>query len=86
LAASFISNQARLLEVPQELIRTALDLELQDGTVVADRVGETPAEAKMKRRLERIDESIQARGTAPRRYGRPHEWPCRCPCGNPQWS
>src|SRR6201985_809160 len=32
----------RLLEVPQELIRTALDLELQEGTVVADRVGETP--------------------------------------------
>ena len=31
-----------LLEVPQELIRTALDLELQEGTVVADRVGETP--------------------------------------------
>src|SRR5215468_8610497 len=32
----------RLLEVPQQLIRTALDLELQEGTVVADRVGETP--------------------------------------------
>jgi exodeoxyribonuclease V alpha subunit len=31
----------KLLEVPQELIRTALDLELQDGAVVADRVGET---------------------------------------------
>ena len=31
----------RLLEVPQQLIRTALDLELQDGTVIADRVGET---------------------------------------------
>ena len=31
-----------LLEVPQQLIRTALDLELQEGTVVADRVGETP--------------------------------------------
>ena len=31
----------RLLEVPQELVRTALDLELQEGTVVADRVGET---------------------------------------------
>ena len=29
-------------EVPLELIRTALDLELQEGTVVADRVGETP--------------------------------------------
>ena len=32
----------KLLEVPQEFIRTALDLELQEGTVVADRVGETP--------------------------------------------
>src|ERR1700704_3850660 len=31
----------KLLEVPQELIRIALDLELQEGTVVADRVGET---------------------------------------------
>ena len=30
------------LEVPQQLIRTALDLELQEGTVMADRVGETP--------------------------------------------
>jgi exodeoxyribonuclease V alpha subunit len=32
----------QLLEVPRELIRTALDLELQEGTVVADRVGEMP--------------------------------------------
>ena len=32
----------KLLEVPQELVRTALDLELQEGAVVADRVGETP--------------------------------------------
>ena len=32
----------KLLEVPQELIRTAIELELQEGTVVADRVGETP--------------------------------------------
>ena len=32
----------KLLEVTPELIRTALDLELQEGTVVADRVGETP--------------------------------------------
>ena len=31
-----------LLEVPQELIRTALDLELSEGTVIADHVGETP--------------------------------------------
>jgi exodeoxyribonuclease V alpha subunit len=32
----------KLLGVPQELIRTALDLELQGDTVVADEVGETP--------------------------------------------
>src|SRR5712664_1136956 len=31
----------KLLGVPQDLIRTALDLELQEGTVVADSVGET---------------------------------------------
>ena len=31
-----------LLEVPRELIRTALDLELSEGTVIADNVGETP--------------------------------------------
>jgi exodeoxyribonuclease V alpha subunit len=31
----------KLLEVPQELIRMALGLELQEGTVIADRVGET---------------------------------------------
>jgi exodeoxyribonuclease V alpha subunit len=29
----------KLLEVPQQLIRTAVELELQEGTVVADRVG-----------------------------------------------
>lgn len=32
----------KLLEVPQELIRTALDLELVEGTVVADMVGDAP--------------------------------------------
>ena len=30
-----------LLEVPEELVRTALDLELAEGTVIADTVGET---------------------------------------------
>jgi exodeoxyribonuclease V alpha subunit len=58
-----------LLEVPQALIRTALDLELQEGTVVADRVGETPcvflaglhrAERTIAERLKR-----QANGTLP---------------------
>jgi exodeoxyribonuclease V alpha subunit len=32
----------KLLDVPQQLVRTALELELHDGTVIADRVGETP--------------------------------------------
>src|SRR6266699_1601166 len=32
----------RLLEVPQELVRTALDLELADGAVIADMVGDKP--------------------------------------------
>src|SRR5271169_2078459 len=32
----------KLLEVTKELVRTALDLELQEGTVIADHVGETP--------------------------------------------
>src|SRR5437588_3647226 len=32
----------KLLEVPHELICTALDLQLQEGTVIADRVGEAP--------------------------------------------
>ena len=30
-----------LLEVPKELVQTALDLELAEGTVIADTVGET---------------------------------------------
>ena len=59
----------KLLEVPQELIRTALDLELQEGTVVADQVGETPcvflaglhrAERTIAERLMRL-----ANGTLP---------------------
>ena len=32
----------KLLEVPEGLVRTALDLELAEGTVIAERVGETP--------------------------------------------
>ena len=32
----------KLLEVPQQLVRTALHLELQEGTIVADTVGEIP--------------------------------------------
>ena len=30
-----------LLEVPKELVQTALELELSEGTVIADTVGET---------------------------------------------
>jgi exodeoxyribonuclease V alpha subunit len=41
-AAELIPLAERLLEVPQDLVRTALDLEAHDGTVIADRVGETP--------------------------------------------
>src|SRR6476469_521809 len=59
----------KLLEVPQQLIRTAIELELQEGTVVADRVGETPcvfltglhrAERTIAERLTRL-----ANGTLP---------------------
>ena len=37
-----LPRAAALLEVAEELVSTALDLELHDKTVVADRVGETP--------------------------------------------
>ena len=40
--ADLIPLAEKLPEVPQQLIRTALGLELQEGTVIADRVGETP--------------------------------------------
>ena len=59
----------KLLEVPQQLIRTALELELREGTVIADRVGETPcvflaglhqAERAIAQRLMRL-----ANGTLP---------------------
>jgi exodeoxyribonuclease V alpha subunit len=32
----------KLLEVPHQLVRTALELELQEGAVIGDKVGETP--------------------------------------------
>jgi exodeoxyribonuclease V alpha subunit len=59
----------KLLEVPQDLIRTALELELQEGTVIADQVGDTPciflaglyrAERTIAHRLMRL-----ANGTLP---------------------
>ena len=40
-ADELVSLAEKLLEVPQDLIGSALRLELADGTVVADRVGET---------------------------------------------
>ena len=64
-----VSTARALLEVPQELIQTALELELRDGTVIADRVGETPcvflaglyrAERTIAERLRRL-----ANGTLP---------------------
>src|SRR6187397_2654036 len=69
LTEELIPLAETLLEVPQELIRTAIELELQEGTVVADRVGETPcmfltglhcAERTIAERLSRL-----ASGTLP---------------------
>ena len=40
-SAELMPLAEKLLEVPQNLIGTALDLELADGTVIADRLGET---------------------------------------------
>jgi exodeoxyribonuclease V alpha subunit len=58
-----------LLKVAPGLIRTALDLELQEGTVVADRVGETPCVflAGLPRAERTIAERLmrQANGTLP---------------------
>jgi exodeoxyribonuclease V alpha subunit len=41
-AEELVPLAEQLLEGPPELIRAALDLELSDGTVIADHVGETP--------------------------------------------
>ena len=40
----------KLLEVSADLVRTALDLEWTEGTVIADSVGETPAGLWFRRR------------------------------------
>ena len=59
----------KLLEVPRQLVRTALELELQEGAVIGDTVGETPcvflaglyrAERTIANRLVRL-----AKGTPP---------------------
>jgi exodeoxyribonuclease V alpha subunit len=39
--AELVPLAEKLLEVPVDLVRTAIDLEVADGTVIADRVGET---------------------------------------------
>ena len=39
--AELIPLAEELLEVPADLIRTGLQLELSDGTVIADRVGDS---------------------------------------------
>jgi exodeoxyribonuclease V alpha subunit len=49
----------KLLEVPQDLIRTALDLELADGTVIADRLGE--ADCAFLASLHRSERAIAER-------------------------
>src|SRR5580704_9237603 len=65
----FVPLAEKLLEVPVELLRTALDLELTEGTVIADSIGETPcvflaglhrAESAIAERLMRL-----ANGTLP---------------------
>src|SRR5579872_6496246 len=72
----------KLLEVSQRLIRTALDREVEEGTVVADRVGETPcvflaglyrAERTIAERLMRL-----ASGTLP--------WPWIDPAKAVPWT
>ena len=40
--AELIPQSTKLLEVPDDLIQTAIDLELAEGTVIADTVSDTP--------------------------------------------
>ncbi len=67
--AELVPLAESLLEVPAELVRTAVDLELADGAVIADSVGDTPcvflarlyrAERVIAERLRRL-----ANGTLP---------------------
>src|SRR5262252_6107093 len=62
----------KLLEVPLELVRTALDLELADGTVVTDSVGETPC--TFLAGLHRAERAIAER--LMRLANGPLPWPC----------
>src|SRR5436305_2972360 len=61
----------KLLQVPQQLIRTALELELREGTVVADRVGDIPC--VFLAGLHRAERNIAERLT--RLANRPLPWP-----------
>src|SRR5262249_22798973 len=62
----------KLLEVPQQLVRTALELELQEGTVIADRVGEIPC--VFLAALHRAQRTIADRLTRPARALLPWPW------------
>jgi exodeoxyribonuclease V alpha subunit len=53
-----------LLEVPTELVQTALDLELSEGTVVADSIGETPCQPALA--VDRSRQGPAVGGTARR--------------------
>src|SRR5436309_1030109 len=61
----------KLLDVAGELVRTALDLELAEGTVIAERVGETPC--VFLAGLHRAERTIAERLT--RLANRPLPWP-----------
>jgi exodeoxyribonuclease V alpha subunit len=67
--AQLMTLAVRLLEVPKELAETALELELGDGTVVADTIGEMPSVflANLYRAEETIAERLHqlAAGTLP---------------------
>src|SRR5579872_5325833 len=71
----------KLLEVSQRLIRTALDLEVEEGTVIADRVGETPCVflAGLHRAERTIAEHHQLAAAAASRRHRPRS----CSSGAP---
>jgi hypothetical protein len=84
----------KLLEVPGELVRTALDLELTEGSVIANPVGETPcvflaalhrAERTIAERLTRLTEWYAALASNQSGQGVAvgREADRICPCGKP---
>jgi exodeoxyribonuclease V alpha subunit len=72
----------KLLQVPQQLIRAALDLELQEGTVIADQVGKTPC--VFLAGLHRAERTIAERLT--RLANGPLPWPWIDPNKALPWS